>query len=97
MPLGLETAGGVDRHRAVEGGKTLSCGPPALPRTEEAKVLQMDYLRDGEAVVYFGKLDILGGKTRHLVCLLRGEDRRLVASEIALGMQAIAAPLSHTG
>ena len=69
MPLGLEPSGSINGFVAVQSGPALVHRPAAFAGSKEAQVLGCDDLRDGEAVVDLGHLDVIGGHTRHLVSL----------------------------
>ena len=57
---------------AVQGGAAFVYGPGALPRREEAQVLAGHDLGDGEAIVDFRQVDVVGGNSGHLVGLAGG-------------------------
>ena len=60
MTPGLEAAGHVHRQVPIYGGQTRLQGLPALPPGEEAHVLRVDYLQDGERIVELGEVHGLG-------------------------------------
>src|ERR1700693_272075 len=72
MSFRLQASGGVDRPLALQRCVSGEGVRSATTLLYEPKVLASDDFRDREAIVEFGKLDILRRDARHLVCLFGG-------------------------
>ena len=62
VPLCFETSADIDRHTAVSADVALRNSISALSGSKEAKVLDIDDLSNREAVMHFGKIDVLWRK-----------------------------------
>lgn len=86
MTLGLQTAGGVDRHLAVDLGLALARSQMAGAAREEADFLGLRNLQDLERVMQLGHVDVLGTDARHLVRHLGAQaDGQQIRRDLAVG------------
>ncbi len=87
MPLGKQPAGGVHRDPSVEGRLPLQRGNPSFALVEEAEILDVEDLGDGEAVVDLSDVDVAGSHAGHLIGATRGVHGRGETDEPGLLVQ----------
>ena len=97
VALALESSGSVDRHAAIQPGHFVGHREMAGAVLEESQVLDVQQFGDREAVVDFGKLDIGGLQSRHLVGLVGRGPCRLETGQVLGRLQPTAAALSDPG